>query len=144
RPRPAPPRHADAPAPTPRPGRGPPPGSLLALAGIGAILLGGAAVLVFFRGSEAALRPDAPPRRDARFAAPDIDAVPATVPADAGDARDALPPADAGPPIDLRPPRHDAGVRAARADAREPGEPARPDASAARPTGTATLTIGAN
>jgi eukaryotic-like serine/threonine-protein kinase len=145
RPRPTPPGGTDASAePTPHPGRVPPAGSLLAVAGAGALLLGGAAVFVFFRGSGAVLRPDASGRdAPALF---DVDAAPgatpAGAPADAAASGDALdsPVPDAAAAIDIRPtsPRPDAGVRLARPDAREPGD------TPPRPTGTATLTIGAN
>jgi hypothetical protein len=68
--------------------------------------------------------------------------VPAPVPVDAA----STPVLDAAA-VDARPaaPRHDAGPRPPRSDARAPGEPPRrSDAGAARPAGSATLTIGAN
>jgi hypothetical protein len=83
---------------------------------------------------------------DATDAAPSATTLDATAapPSDAADASSQL---DRTPPIDVRPnaPRHDAGVRAPRLDGREPADPPpRSDAGPARPTGTATLTIGAS
>jgi hypothetical protein len=174
---------------------------MLVIAGIGAIVLGVAAVYAFYQRGGVIDRPDAAPRRDARpdlidrhfspsSATPDAapsaatseasssaaagDSVPSAATSDAapsaatgdsappaptldataappndatGPATDASLPPDRTPPIDVRPtpPRHDAGVRAARPDGRDSGDLSpRPDAGPARPTGTATLTIGAN
>jgi hypothetical protein len=127
------------------PGRVAPTGALLVIAAIGSLILGAAAIYVFFKGRGAIERPDAASRRDAEAAL-----LPAATPTDAAaeldaplvpDARDpVLPPPDALPIA----PRIDAGVRPPHADAREPGELIpRIDAGAARPTGTATLTVGA-
>ena len=152
-----PPASAD-PAPIQVPGRMPPSASLLVIAGLGAIGLAIAAVYVFYQGRGAVLRPDATPRHDARFnllepdAAAPLDAA-ATEPDATAPALDAAgPPLDAAEPV--RPtatdahrtePLRDAGTRPPRLDAGEPGTlAARIDAGASRPTGTATLTVGAN
>jgi hypothetical protein len=157
-----------APAPVQLPGRVPPSGSLLVLAGIGALGLGAASVYVFFKGRDAVEHRDATLRRDA---ARPPDAMPMP---DATTTAVAIPPVDAGepapdaatteaaiPPVDAADPAHDAAVSIPAVDARpvqprDPGRrPLRPDprgavelpridAGAARPTGTATLTIGAN
>jgi serine/threonine-protein kinase len=160
------------PPPLSLPGRLPPSASLLVLAALGAIGLGAASVYVFYQGRGAVLRPDAG-SRDARptpivpdtveppadaaepftgTAAPPADAEPMRHPP-VTDARSAEPPADATERM-LRPPaidagsdepRRDAGPRPLRPDARDPGElTTRIDAGASRPSGTATLTIGAN
>jgi eukaryotic-like serine/threonine-protein kinase len=124
------------------PGRAAPTAGLLLVAALGAAALGGAAIFVFYQGRAAALRPDAAPRRDAALALS-----PAMLPPDAEPAPDAAPPADAADPPRLAP--ADAGVphhvapRPLHPDARAPEElTARPDAGT-RPTGTATLTVGA-
>jgi hypothetical protein len=122
------------------------------LAGIGALGLGAASVYVFFKGRGAVEHRDATIRRDAGVKLPPdppvltLDAAPAAValpPVDAAepapDAAVALPAVDAHPAV----PR-DAGTRPPRADARGAIELPRVDAGATRPTGTATLTIGAN
>ena len=146
-------------APIQLPGRMPPSASLLWLAGLGAIGLAAASVFVFYKGRDAALRPDAAPRHDAPFYLVEPDAAPESV----TPALDAAAPAlDAAEPLldanqparppatDARPsePRHDApvtGIRPPHPDASNPGElPPRIDAAAPRPTGTATLTVGAN
>ncbi|HEU4730184.1 MAG TPA: PEGA domain-containing protein, partial [Kofleriaceae bacterium] len=141
---------APAGPPVQLPGRVPPSAALLVLAGIGALALGGAALFVFFQGREAVLRPDASPRHDARIVLPPG---PEPAPDAAEPPADAPPPVDAGAPAilpatpDARPsaPRHDAGGRPVRPDVREPGAmTTHADAGVARPTGTATLTIGAN
>lgn len=167
------PAASDAPIPRPvqppiqLPGRMPPTGSLLVLAGVGALGLAAASVYVFYQGRGAVLRPDAG-RRDAPQSLLEPDAaslpvpVPVTVPVpvpvtviDAGSppTDDAEPPADAARPllpataVDAHPAelRHDAGTRPLLPDAHEPGElTTRIDAGAARSAGTATLTIGAN
>jgi hypothetical protein len=132
------------------PGRTAPSGALLQIAAIGALILGGVAIVAFLRGRGAIDAPDAAPRRDATHAAIDTAAdaqvVSTTAPPDATEA-DAAPADTAAPAPPLAgvpAPPHDAGVRPPRPDAREPGElPPRPDAGAARPTGTATLTVGA-
>jgi serine/threonine-protein kinase len=143
-------------APIQLPGRMPPTASLLLLAGFGAFGLAAASVYVFYKGRGAVLRPDAAPRRDAPFyliepdAAPAIDAPVTEAAAPALDA--AEPPLDGAEPVrptttDARSiePRHDAGIRPPRPGAGEPGElPPRIDAGPPRPTGTATLTVGAN
>jgi tRNA A-37 threonylcarbamoyl transferase component Bud32 len=129
--------------------RMPPAASLLLLAGFGALGLAAASVYVFYKGRAAVERPDAAPRRDAPFYLLEPDAALAASPTgDAGDALvDAAEPAPHPTAIDARPSEapHDAGSRPPRPDAREPGElTTRIDARASRPTGTATLTIGAN
>jgi eukaryotic-like serine/threonine-protein kinase len=151
------------------PGRVPPSRGALVLAGIGATVLAVASIVVFVRGREAIERRDAM-QADAARPAIDSDAgAPLTDPdsqiTDAGaqiidpgaqlpDAGAQLPDAGA-PPSDAPPPRtraasppepgRDAGPRPPRPDPRVPVEPpARADAGAARPAGTATLTIGAN
>jgi serine/threonine-protein kinase len=158
RPRPSsapPPSDASTPGAPPLvqlPGRLPPSGSVLVLAGIGALGLGAASVYVFFKGRGAVEHRDATIRRDAGVKLPPdppvltLDAAPAAValpPVDAAepapDAAVALPAVDAHPAV----PR-DAGTRPPRADARGAIELPRVDAGATRPTGTATLTIGAN
>jgi eukaryotic-like serine/threonine-protein kinase len=112
-------------APLELPGREPPSRSLLLIAAVLAAVLGVAAVVVFFRGRAAVERPDAAPRRDAPFyMAEFVDAAPdAPV--------DAEPDAEL-PDAPLRPHARDAGDLLPRIDA------------AVRPTGTATLKIGAN
>jgi serine/threonine protein kinase len=139
---------ADRP-PTHLPGRTAPTGGLLVAAGFGAIFLGAAAVYAFYQRGGIVERPDAARRRDAQL---DLTA-PAAGPeaisaADAGSASGAAePPPDGGAATDVRPtsPRHDAGIRAGRPDAHDPAElTARVDAGSPRPTGNATLTIGAN
>jgi tRNA A-37 threonylcarbamoyl transferase component Bud32 len=150
-------------APLELPGRMPPSGSLLWIAALGAFGLAAASVYVFFQGRAAVLRPDAAPRHDAPFYLLD-DAAPLDAAEPMTDAAEppvdaAEPPVDAaGPPVDaaalVRPtvtdarsiePHPDAGLRPPRLDAGEPGAlPPRIDAGASRPTGTATLTIGAN
>lgn len=124
------------------PGRLPPSRGLLVLAGLGALGLSVASVVVFLRGRDAVLDRDA-----ASDAAPAVlarDAAP-----DAGDPAQAGEPGDAGvlaAPTDARlpgPPR-DAAPRAPRTDARQAVELTSRDAAPVRPTGTATLTIGAN
>jgi serine/threonine protein kinase len=145
------------PPPIELPGRMPPSGSLLVIAGLGALGLAAASVYVFYQGRSAVERPDAPPRGDARpsllepDAAPPGDALPADAaepPVDAAEpAVDAAPPLVHPPAVDagLAAPRHDAGARPPRPDARDPGELLpRIDAGALRPAGNATLTIGAN
>ena len=140
-----------APPPLPVPGRTPPSAGLLVLLALGTIGLGVASVYVFLRGRDRhadrdpALALPAPPD-DASPATPD--AAPSAELADAAiaSASGANPPAasDAGLPV---PVSTDAGPRAAR-----PGTaPLAPDADAAislpappRPTGEATLVIGAN
>jgi hypothetical protein len=140
------------PMPIQLPGRMPPTASLLVIAAIGALGLGAAAVYVFYQGRGAVLRPDAG-HRDSRPSLLEPDA--AEPPADATEspADAAELPADAARPmlrptaIDAHPaePRRDAGTRPPRPDARDPGElTTRIDAGAARPAGSATLTIGAN
>jgi eukaryotic-like serine/threonine-protein kinase len=151
------PPHSQAP-PVQLPGRAPPTAGLLVFAGLGAIGLGAAAVYVFYQGRAAVERPDAPPRRDARFDLREPDAVAAPDTLTAGAAAVAPPPdtgaqlpLDAGgfvpqvTALDAHPAasHHDAGARAPHPDARESGDRP-PPADAARPAGTATLTIGAN
>ena len=130
------------------PGRMPPAGSLLVLGGIGGLALAAASVYVFYQGRGAVLRPDAAPRRDADLREPEVApaddaaglAIDAAVPTeDAAEAPAAATPPDARPAV---PPR-DAGLHRPRRDNREPVELPRPDAAVARPTGSATLTIGA-
>jgi serine/threonine-protein kinase len=128
------------------PGRAAPTTGLLIAAAVGALVLGGAAIVVFFQGSRAVLRPDAAPRRDPGLDLP-ASAPDAALPPDAAVALGA--PIDAGAPIPSPPdagvahhapprPLHlDAGAGAGAAI--EP--PVRLDAG--RPTGTAALTVGA-
>jgi len=121
------------------PGRAPPTTGLLIAAAVGALALGGAAIFAFFQGGAAVLRPDAAPEvaPDPRLAGPDA-AVALGAPVDAGAPALASPPAppDAGPAHHAPHPLHlDAGAGAAIAP------PVRLDAG--RPTGTATLTVGA-
>jgi serine/threonine protein kinase len=125
------------------PGRGPPAAALLLLAGVGAVGLAGGAVYVFYNGRAAVLRPDAPPRPDAHvfYVEPDDAAIDDATPGDAapGDAA----PGDAAPG-DARAVPHDAGARPPpRPDARVALDPPI-DAAAARPVGSAILTVGAN
>jgi len=128
------------PAPLELPGRLPPSAGLLWLAGLGAVGLAAASVYVFFNGRAAVERPDAP-RRDA----PGL-ALEPPAPDDAATLPDAAAPIDAGAVVpDARPAQPDAATRAPHPDARDPGSlTSRPDAGSARPTGTATLTVGAN
>jgi serine/threonine-protein kinase len=128
----------DSPATTMRlPGRTAPSGALLVLAGIGASVLAVAAVVVFMRGRQAILAPDAAPKRDAPFYMLPDAAVATT--------KDAF----------VEPPAFDAAVDAAVDAAAPPARDAGPrlhaDASVtmvidAKPalTGTATLRIGAD
>ena len=124
----------DAPATTMRiPGRAAPSSALLVLAGIGASVLAVAAVVVFLRGREAMLSPDAAPKRDAPFYMLADAAIATTV--------DAF--------VEL--PAVDAAVDAATPSARDAGPRIHADASVAmvvdaKPavTGTATLRIGAD
>ncbi|HEX2685729.1 MAG TPA: PEGA domain-containing protein, partial [Kofleriaceae bacterium] len=140
------------PPPIQLPGRMPPSGSLLVIAALGAFGLGAAAIYVFYQGRGAVLRPDAmllEPDAAPANAAPSL-------PADAASALDADEPAPDSTEIvrpttsDARPleARHDAGVRPPLPDAGDPGELTTPidsiNSGASRPTGTATLTIGAN
>ncbi|TMQ13650.1 MAG: PEGA domain-containing protein [Deltaproteobacteria bacterium] len=125
------------------PGGTAPAAGMLLVAGAGALVLGGAAIVVFLQGRGAVLRPDAA-RRDAPLdLAPDA-ATPNAAPPDAAPAIDAgepvLPPVvrDAGT---IAP--RDAGIRPPRPDARTPGELLDHRDAAARPGGTATLTVGA-
>jgi hypothetical protein len=138
------------------------------LAAIGALLLGGGAIYVFYKGRAAVLAPDAARGSDRSLdipdaplgagVVPDVAPPPDAAPADAPDPRDTpdaddrvIPPTtrDAREPRDARDPRpapHDDGPRPAHPDAREPGElTVRVDAGShpAAATGTATLTIGA-
>jgi serine/threonine-protein kinase len=151
------PAASDAPIPRPvqppiqLPGRMPPTGSLLVIAGVGALGLAAASVYVFYQGRAAVLRPDAgrhdaPPSLFEPDAAPTIDA--AEPPPDAAEPPpDAVAPMNRSTALDAHPaePPHDAGPRPPRPDAREPGElTTRIDAGPARPSGSATLTIGAN
>jgi len=145
------------PAPIQLPGRMPPSASLLVIAGLGAIGLAVAAVYVFYQGRGAVLRPDAAPRHDARFdllepdAAPPLNAA-ATEPDAAAPALDAAElPVDASEAVRTTSsdahrtePLRDAGTRPPRPDAGEPGTLAARIDAASRPTGTATLTVGAN
>ena len=128
----------DSPATTMRiPGRTAPGGALLVLAGIGASVLAVAAVVVFMRGRQAVLAPDAAPKRDAPFYM-----LPDAALATTGDAFVEPPAIDAAV---------DAGVDAGASPARDAGPRLHADASIAmvvdaRPaaTGTATLRIGAD
>jgi len=153
----APPAGTD-PAPIQLPGRMPPSTSILVIAGLGAFGLAAAAVYVFYQGRGAALQPDAAPRHDARFdllepdAAPPVDTAGSTTEATASALDAAEPPGDAAGPVrttatdahQIEPVR-DAGPRPPRPDTGEPGVlTTRIDAGAPRPTGTATLTVGAN
>ncbi len=144
------------PAPIQLPGRMPPSTSVLMIAGIGAFGLAAAAVYVFYKGRGAALQPDAAPRYDARFDRLEPDAAP-SVDATAPATEAAAPPLDATTPVDAAEPvptatdahriepLRDAGPRPPRPDGGEPGTvTARIDAGTSRPTGTATLTVGAN
>ena len=150
----------DAPIPRPErpplelPGRAAPSSSLLTMAAIGALVLGGAAIFMFFQGRAGALRPDAQLPREAAALAPDAALAPLAA---APDAAPPAPPVDAEPaplpdaataplpasPRDARTaaPRHDAAPHPAH-DAGSSADLGRVDAGA-RPTGTATLTIGA-
>jgi hypothetical protein len=122
------------------------------LAGIGALGLGAASVYVFFKGRGAVEHRDAALRRDA---GPELPPDAPVLTPDAATTAIALPPVDAAEPapdavaslpaIDAHAavPR-DAGTRPPRADARGAIERPRIDAGISRPTGTATLTIGAN
>jgi hypothetical protein len=130
------PAETDGPPP-PRPLRVPgqvaPSGAALVIAGIGGLGLAVAAVVVFLRGKGAVLRPDAPPRSDARLVASQPEAAVETPDAIAEATPDAEP-VDAPPtPIDAAPHR---------ADARAPIDAA--VAIDARPAGNATLKIGAD
>jgi hypothetical protein len=142
------------------PGRGAPTAALLLIAGIGAFGLAGGAVYVFFNGRAAVLRSDLPPP-DAHvfYVEPDDAATDGTTDGTIDGIDDAVaPPADAGTPAHDAAPRiaapdartgpvpRDAGIRLLpRLDARGPGPLTTPlDATPARATGTATLTIGAN
>jgi len=130
------------------PGRAAPTAALLLFAGIGAFGLAGGAVYVFYNGRAAVMRPDAGVR-DAHvfYVEPDEAGV------DDADAPPDAPPAprDAGPRIDARVPSdahlpapYDAAARpTVRLDARDPA-PTLIDAGLTRPTGTATLRVGAN
>jgi len=133
--------------------RGAPSRSILILAGLGAIALAIASIIVFMRGREAVLAPDAAPKEDAPFymladagTAPDAPAVDAAPPIDAATEPDAV----AAAVADAAPVR-DAGVLAPRdaVPARDADElppldaGARPRVDAAA-TGTATLNIGAD
>ncbi len=116
--------------------RGAPSRSLLVLAGLGAIVLAIASIVVFLRGREAVLAPDAAPKEDAPFyMLPDA-------------APDAVIAADAAPPlIDGVLATPDAAFARDAAPARDadvtPRDAARPRADATT-TGTATLNIGAD
>jgi serine/threonine-protein kinase len=131
------------------PGRTAPTAGLLLLAALGALALGGAAVFVFYQGRSAVLRPDAAPR-DAALDLPDAPSAPAGALPDATAASSKMPPIDAGaaipsPPPDAGGPHH--APRPLHLDAGAPAELTARDAGtrdvAPRPTGTATLTVGA-
>jgi serine/threonine protein kinase len=156
RPRPAPAPSSEAPAGNaafPLPGRAPPSRALLVVAGLGALGLAVASVFVFLDRRHAVLAGDAAPEPARHVldpdAAPGDTASTDAMPTDAvptGDRSDSLERADAAPadtatPVDAGPvePRRDAGPRAPRPDAASIELTAPP-----RPTGTATLTIGAN
>jgi serine/threonine-protein kinase len=139
------------------PGRTAPTAGLLLLAALGALVLGGAAIFVFYQGRGAVLRPDAAPR-DAALDLPDASFAPSLTPGpDAGAQPDVAAPSGAAPPIDagaaIPSPSPDAGVphhapHPLHLDAGAPAAlTAAPDAGtrdvAPRPTGTATLTVGA-
>jgi serine/threonine-protein kinase len=140
------------------PGRTAPTAGLLLVAALAALVLGGAAIFVFYQGRGAVLRPDAVPRRDAALDLPDAPSAPGGAPGsgdgalpDAAAPSSAAPPIDAGPalpspPPDAGGPRHaphplhlDAGAPAELTAAGDAG--ARDVAP--RPTGIATLTVGA-
>ena len=143
---------------------GAPSRGLLILAGLGAVALAIASIVVFLRGREAVLAPDAAPKLDAPFymladAAPEpTDTAPATgdavttPPSDAPPltTADAAPhPSDAasGRDADVLAPRDAAPARDADLALRDAGPRPRADAGAtsdARATGTATLNIGAD
>ena len=126
------------------PGRAAPTTSLLVLAALGALVLGGAAIFVFYQGRASVMRPDAAPRRDAALAPPDAAASSSAVPPADAPTGDAALPVDAAPPLlpptrDAGPPapHHDAAPHPPRPDGREPGEPASPPGAtpAAAPPG---------
>ena len=151
---------------------GAPSRGLLILAGLGALALAIASIVVFLRGREAVLAPDAAPKLDAPFymladAAPEpTDAAPTTgdavttplgdapslTPADAvvappGDAAAARTDAAGARDADVLAPRDAAPARDADLAVRDAGLRPRADAGAtsdARATGTATLNIGAD
>jgi len=151
---------------------GAPSRGLLIVAGLGAVALAIASIVVFLRGRDAVLAPDAAPKLDAPFymladAAPEpTDAAPttgdsvttspgdapSTTPADAvvATSRDAAPArtdAASARDADILAPRDAAPARDADLRLRDAGPRPRPDAGAtsdARATGTATLNIGAD
>ena len=142
--------------PLPVPGQTAPATGVLVIAGVGALILGGASIYVFYQGRGAIERPDAATRQDASLEpAPDA-AWPDAVAPDAAPVLDPPLLPDAALPFDAREPvlppplrdagrpaPRDAGLRPPRPDAHDPGElHVRIDAGT-RPTGTATLTVGA-
>ena len=139
------------------PGRTAPTTGVLLIAAVGALVLGGAAIFVFYQGRSAVLRPDAAPR-DAALDLPDAPSAPGvTAGSEAGALPDAAAPSGAVPSIDAGAvppsPPSDAGIlhhapHPLHLDAGAPAElTAARDAGsrdvAPRPTGTATLTVGA-
>ncbi len=120
------------------PGREPPNRPLLVLGALGTIALGIGAVYIFSRGKSGVMRPDAQPKLDAPFYAFEPDAPPDTEPMDP--MRTDAGVVDTGPDAP-----EDAHVSEPPRDAvRVKPDAATPDAAVIVPTGTATLTIGAN
>jgi hypothetical protein len=123
------------------PGREPPNRPMLVLAALGTVALGAGAVMVFSKGKNSVMKPDAQPKLDAPFYAFEPDAPPDGEPiySDGPIFSSTDAPIDA--PIDAPPDAHverDAGVKV-KADAAVP-----PPDAAVVVAGKATLKIGAN
>jgi len=129
--------HRDGPRMPPI-GRIPPSQAVLVIFGIGGLVLAGIAIYVFLHGRAAVMRPDAAPKFDAPFYAADAD-MDGPIEIDAAIEPDATI-ADAATDAPRAP--HDAVIAINHADAR--AVPAAIDAAIPRPTGKATLKIGAD